>query len=325
MRKKFFGILTAVLLLSFCLCLVPNGTWADFGGFSGNSDYGGGGGHSGGGGGGWSGGGSGGGWSGGGSSRRSYSGGGDLFAAAALGLSLSSDFEDGMIAIIVIIVVGIIILSQRRKKQEASHQGPAFNEALPANRSLMPISGYLTLDPQFDEAKLRAHLANLYVRMQDAWHDKDISSLRPYMTDAFYNQMDLQLDGLRKARRTDCTENIAVLDTNILGYWQSGGMDYLAVRLKARIVSYILDDRTGSVVSGDRNREKFMEYEWELVRKTGVQTQEGGEIRTVNCPHCGAPLTLNASAQCTYCGSVVSAMNEDWAVSGMKGISQRTV
>ncbi|MCR4819235.1 MAG: TIM44-like domain-containing protein [Fretibacterium sp.] len=311
MKKHFFGILMVALFMSFCLCLAPNGTWADFGGFSGNSDYGGSS-HSGGGGG----------WSGGGGSHSSYSGGGDLFAAAAVGSFFSSDGDDWMLAVIVLVVVGIIFLNQNKKKSQQG-SAPVYIEPEPVNRNLKPISSYLALDPQFDEAKLRAHLANLYVQMQDAWHNKDISFLRPYMTDAFYNQMDRQLDALRKARRTDCTENIAVLDTNILGYWQSAGMDYLAVRLKTRIVSYILDDRTGNVVSGEKDREKFMEYEWELVRKTGVLTSDS-QTQTVNCPYCGAPLKINASAQCSYCGSVVSVLNEDWAVSGMKGISQRT-
>ncbi|MBQ9565768.1 MAG: zinc-ribbon domain-containing transport protein, partial [Synergistaceae bacterium] len=267
---------------------------------------------------------SGGGWGGGGG-HHSYSsgGGGELFAAAALGSSLPTEWDEAFFLIIVLIVVGAIVMNYRKQKREASQIESAFNEAASPTRNLKPISSYLVLDPQFDEAKLRAHLANLYVQMQDAWHDKDISSLRPYLTDAFYNQMDRQLDALRKAHRTDCTENIAVLDTNILGYWQANERDYLAVRLKSRIVSYVLDDRTGRVVSGDRNREKFMEYEWELTRKTGVQTA-GGETRTVTCPHCGAPLKINASAQCAYCGSVVSVLNEDWAVSGMKGISQRT-
>ena len=102
-------------------------------------------------------------------------------------------------------------------------------------------------------------------------------------------------------------------------------MDYIVVGLRSRIVSYVLDDRTGRLVSGDMNREKFMEYELELSRKTGTVTNpEGDDIKTETCPHCGAPLNLNASAQCEYCGSVITRVNTNWAVSSMKGISQRT-
>ena len=42
------------------------------------------------------------------------------------------------------------------------------------------------------------------------------------------------------------------------------------------------------------------------------------------CPHCGAPIKLNASAKCEYCGSVITSVNTDWAISSMRGISQRT-
>ena len=161
--------------------------------------------------------------------------------------------------------------------------------------------------------------------MQDTWHAKNISSLRPYMTDSFFNQMNRQLEQFRKQNQTDYTERIAVLNVGLKGWRQSAGMDYITVSLSSRIVSYVLDDLTGKLISGDKNREKFMEYEIELSRKSGVITQaETSGAKSATCPHCGAPLKLNASAQCEYCGSVITNVNTDWAICGMKGISQRT-
>lgn len=192
-------------------------------------------------------------------------------------------------------------------------------------RILNPMPEYLQLDPEFDEERIKTLMANLYVQMQDTWHAKDISSLRPYMTDAFYSQMDRQLDQFRKTGRTDFTENIAVLNVSLRGWRQSAGMDYVTVALNSRITSYTLDDRTGEVLSGDRKREKFMEYEIELCRKSGTITSPESEgQKSAVCPHCGAPLKVNASARCEYCGSVITDVNADWAICGMRGISQRT-
>lgn len=192
-------------------------------------------------------------------------------------------------------------------------------------RTLRPMNEYLELDPEFDEERIRTLMSNLYIQMQETWQRKDISPLRPYMTDKFFSQMDNQLEQFRKSGRTDYTERIAVLNTGIIGWRQSAGMDYITVRLNARIVSYVLDDRTGELISGDRKREKFMEYEIELCRKSGAVTSpESDGVKTATCPHCGAPLKLNASAQCEYCGSVITAVNSDWAICGMRGISQRT-
>ena len=209
-----------------------------------------------------------------------------------------------------------------RKAKKQQHTELNLNEPV---RVLRPMDEYLELDPEFDEERIKTLMSNLYVQMQETWQAKDISSLRPYMTDKFFAQMDRQLEQFRKAGRTDYTERIAVLSTDLRGWRQSAGMDYITVGLNSRIVSYTLDDRTGELISGDKKREKFMEYEIELCRKSGMTTQEEAEgVHTERCPHCGAPLKLNASAQCEYCGSVITNVNTDWAICGMRGISQRT-
>jgi len=184
---------------------------------------------------------------------------------------------------------------------------------------------YLELDPGFDEERIKDLMSNLYVQMQDTWHAKDISSLRPYMTDKFYSQMERQLEELKKSHRTDYTERIAVLNVDLRGWRQASGRDYITVGLNSRIVSYVLDDLTGKLISGHQDKEKFMEYEIELTRKSGEITKpEDDGVKADRCPHCGAPIKLNASAKCEYCGSVITAVNTDWAISAMRGISQRT-
>ena len=209
--------------------------------------------------------------------------------------------------------------------KKSKHNAPIMINTDIQAQNLRPMNEYLELDPNFDEEKIKTLMANLYVQMQDTWRDKDISSLRPYMTDAFYNQMERQLEAFRKNHRTDYTERIAVLNVGLKGWRQSTGRDYITVRLNSRIVSYVLDDLTGKLISGDRDKEKFLEYEIELTRKSGeFTTPEAEGAKSDVCPHCGAPIKLNASAKCEYCGSIITAVNINWAICSMKGISQRT-
>ncbi|MBQ3644994.1 MAG: TIM44-like domain-containing protein [Synergistaceae bacterium] len=326
MKHKFL-ILTLILMI-LCFVGIQN-AYPDFGGFSGNSDYGGGGSshssssHS--------------------SSSRSYSksysssSGDDFSFTECVGGSLAIAFFTGIYyffkflwnmfkAVLWWIFAGIVYLFTGKKPERKQTQTPvAINRNQPT-RKLKSMDKYLNLDPEFDEERIKTMLSNLYVQMQETWHNKDISSLRPYMTDSFYSQMDRQLEEFRKTHRTDYTERIAVLDVSLKGWRQSAGRDYITVGLTSRIVSYILDDVTGKLISGDKNREKFMEYEIELSRKSGVITQaETSGAKSATCPHCGAPIKLNASAKCEYCGSVITNVNTDWAICGMKGISQRTV
>lgn len=228
----------------------------------------------------------------------------------------------GVAFVLIVFFIFWFIIHRKSKKRQQEHAQLVINEPV---RVLRPMTEYLELDPDFDEERIKTLISNLYVQMQETWQAKDISPLRPYMTDKFFSQMDNQLEQFRKHGRTDYTERIAVLSTDLRGWRQAAGMDYITVGINARIVSYTLDDRTGELISGDKKREKFMEYEIELCRKSGETTnpeEEGAHSAT--CPHCGAPLKLNASAQCEYCGSVITSVNTDWAICAMRGISQRT-
>ena len=115
-----------------------------------------------------------------------------------------------------------------------------------------------------------------------------------------------------------------MLGSYISSYEQDSVNDILTVLLKARIVDYVSDDRTGEVVKGSDTAEKFMTYEWPLIRRKGVQTKADAGVKTLICPNCGAPLSVNQSGKCEYCGNIVTSGDYNWVVSSMRGLSQRT-
>ena len=186
------------------------------------------------------------------------------------------------------------------------------------------MAEYEQLDENFDKAELTSKLSNLYVQMQDCWQKKDISPIRPYCTDAFFTQMDNQIQRKKQQGQTNYIERIAVLSVELRGWCQEGGNDVLVARLNTRIVDYTLDDKTGKLISGSRDKEKFMVYEWDLVRTTGTKTEKDKPMQTVNCPNCGAPVEINASAQCPYCGSVITLEEHGFALNAIRAISQET-
>lgn len=305
--KKALPYLALLLLLACLGSALPLsvGESSDFGNFAGNSDYGGSWG------GGWSDGGSwGDGWSGGGFINLGWVGGSiDVFTMLLFLYFVVRFFGDR----------GFFVGKRQRERMDVP-------EVVVLSRVLLPMSDYLKLDPDFSATGVQEHMANLYVQMQNCWHNKNIEPVRPWLTDAFYNQMEGLLAPMRSKRETDYIERIAVLEASLKGYYQAGGMDFLVAAIRTRITVYTLDDRTGRVVSGSRNREKFMEYEWELTRRSGERTDRAkGGVKAVYCPHCGAPLDINASARCSYCGGTVIASSKNWAVCRIRGISQRTV
>jgi len=116
-----------------------------------------------------------------------------------------------------------------------------------------------------------------------------------------------------------------VLNSYISEYEDDGVNDILKVRLHTRIVDYVTDDNTGAIIRGSNTKEKFMTYEWTLIRRKGVTTKEMPSVKELSCPSCGAPLSINQSGKCAYCDSIVSSGEYDWIVSQMRGLSQRTM
>jgi hypothetical protein len=98
----------------------------------------------------------------------------------------------------------------------------------------------------------------------------------------------------------------------------------MIVELTTRITLYTTSDENGVVVRNSRNEFKIMTYEWDVARTEGRKTGETDSLKTVNCPNCGAPVEVNKSAECPFCGTVITAGEHDWVLSGIKGLSQRT-
>ena len=293
-----------VFVLCLLLMMLPAFAGADFGDFSGDSDYGGS-------------------WDSDYSSGSYYDDDSDV-SGIDIGISLA--------VMAAIVVLGLIIdVSEKRKKKKQygagrpqSAQGrPQGAQRTPDSR-LQPLGDLAVTDPSFDANAMQEKISNLYVQMQNCWTDKNIESLRPYFTDAFFTQMERQLNGLKSRGLTNHVDRIAVLGVNLRGFYKQGGDEHLIVELRTRIVDYTVQDSDKKLVSGDRNREKFMTYEWDMCRAEGSVTTREGAMQSVSCPGCGAPLSINTTAKCPYCGRVVTLDEHDWALCAIKGISQTT-
>ena len=302
MKKRLHKI-AVFAVLCVCMLAVTLSSKADFGSYSGNSDYGGGG--------------------------SDYSSSSSDYDSSGLSIDyFSGDDESdgggslGTTVFVIVIIVVIIAISGAKKGKNSGSAPVRHTVSRPAN--LKPISEYTAIDEGFSEAEMKEKLSNLYVRMQQCWQNKNIEELRPFFTDSFYSQMEMQLKGIIDAKQTNHIERIAVLSVELEGFTQSETEDKIYAEIKTRIIDYTLDDKTGNVVSGSKTAEKFMTYEWELTRPTGKKTVRSEETKAVNCPNCGAPVEINKTARCPYCGSIITTENDEFVINTIKGVSQRT-
>ena len=227
--------------------------------------------------------------------------------------------------VVVALIIGFIILMlyARYKQKHATPNNPDGG-AKPTDQSLLtPMEKFAEIDPDFSPEAFKEKISNLYVQFQNHWTAKNMEPMRGNMTDAFYNQIMRQMQPLIDQHQTNKVEHIAVLDVTLRGFMQDETNDIIVANVKTRIIDYYVDDNTGKIVRGSNTIERFMTYEWSMIRKKGMTTKKAADgTVTVNCPNCGAPVNINQSAQCEYCGSILTNAEYDWVLSGIKGISQ---
>lgn len=309
MRKKLFRVFS--LLLVFLMLLGASSVaLADAGSFAGDSDYGGG----------WD---SGSDW--GSSDWDSTDWGSDDYSSG----SDPGTPINGFVIVIVVVIIVFSVLKNRNNKNggnggSGGSSGSRPQGGAPANKPTVDPKELKAKDPNFSEQELLEKVSNAYVQMQNCWQDKKWEPMRPLMTDALYSQFDRQLEALKRNGQTNYVERISVLGARIVGYYQDQVNDNLVVELRTRIVDYTVNDATGVVVSGSKTAEKFMTYEWTLIRSLEHGTKAKDDVTDLHCPNCGAPLDVNHSAKCEYCGQVITVDDYDWVISQIKGISQVT-
>jgi hypothetical protein len=227
--------------------------------------------------------------------------------------------------LIIVIIIVFFILKARKGGQGS----PSSVAAIPPEQSTAVADQIRQVDPFFTESEMREKVSNLYSEMQRSWETQDWEPMRARLTDDLYNQMARQLQELVTRGQINRIERVAIMNVALKNFYQDEQHDNLALRLTTRITDYTIDRKTGNVVSGDPKREKFMTYEWTMIRSKGVLTLSpdvsGKQEVSRNCPHCGAPIDLTQSARCSYCFSIVTATEFDWVLSNIKGISQQTI
>lgn len=125
------------------------------------------------------------------------------------------------------------------------------------------------MDPGFEEGRFREVCTDLFFKIQAAWGNRDLESVRAILTPQMYSQLAEDVERLKRERRINRLENIAVRSVELTEAWQEKGQDYVTVRFLANLLDYTVDEGTSQVVEGNRtNPVKFEEY-WTATRPVG--------------------------------------------------------
>lgn len=165
----------------------------------------------------------------------------------------------------------IFRLVTRRRYQPAEGTTYAPYSSIPQDYSRQSPEAFrseVSAEVFQDKAVIDALVDNFF-KIQAGWMHRDLNSIQTLLTPEMKRVLDEDADKLKAAGRVNKLENITVRETEITESWSEDGKDYVTLRLLANVLDYTVDERTGTVVEGDKtNPVKFEEY-WTFVRERG--------------------------------------------------------
>lgn len=234
----------------------------------------------------------------------------------------------GIGTFIFIIVIYIIIKSIKNSKgMQQARNNNARTRILTQNREpVVNVSQshafarrIQEFDPLFSEEKILSWSKNLFVKLQNAWTARDWEPMRPFETEELFEQHKNQVQGYINTNRINVMDRIAINYACIYSFRKESNKDILEIALKSTMKDYIIDEKTKEVLEGNPNQDRTTVYKLIFERKSGVLTKEGEiELKTTNCPNCGAPTQITSSGKCKYCGSIITTRDYGWVLAGLE-------
>ena len=125
------------------------------------------------------------------------------------------------------------------------------------------------MDPTFDEAVFRETSSDIFFKIQAGWANRDLEPVKGLLTSEVFSTLKTDVDELRREKKVNRLDNIAVRSVDLVEVWQETGSDYITVKFLANLLDYTVDEVTGQVISGSKiDPIKFEEY-WTFTRPVG--------------------------------------------------------
>lgn len=177
----------------------------------------------------------------------------------------------------------------------------------------MTIDEFMREVPDFNTSMFLSKVNNIFVKLLTSVMLNELNQVDHFISDDVYNYYNDIINRLNSHHQRQMYDELNVKNSNIKSINKVGDKYVVKVLLTARYMDYIFDLNTGSKVSG--NDQSRIEVNYELIFVRNINVDEQGIAR--KCPACGAPIDVNNSGKCEYCGAIYNQEDYDFVLDGI--------
>ena len=180
-------------------------------------------------------------------------------------------------------------------------------------------------DENFDTEQFLLWAKNIFITIQTAWAQRDWEKIRTIEKEELFEQHNTQLQEYIRLGRINIMENINVIDAYLHKLVIDENFENLTVSLRATMNDYIINEKNGKVLMGNKNEDFDTIYQMTFTRRKGIKTNLINGLIVHVCPHCGATVESASAGVCQYCGSVVHSGEFNWVLSNLESVDEHFV
>jgi predicted lipid-binding transport protein (Tim44 family) len=195
--------------------------------------------------------------------------------------SFQSPSSIGLFEIILVAGLGYFLIRKFRSSASATNYGTMqYQNAGAYGSASSPLHeepvrndiDYRTtssMDHSFDPNQFLKTAQDLFFKIQGAWNREDKETLRALCGAQLMQTWEQELTALEARAQKSRMDNIALRESEITESWTEAGEDYITVRLRANLLDFTVDEKTGAVVQGSNSEPVEFEEFWTFSRPVG--------------------------------------------------------
>jgi hypothetical protein len=166
--------------------------------------------------------------------------------------------------------------------------------------------------PTFSWSEFQSRAALIFNELQAAWSTLRWERARPHETDNIFQMHQYWIEAYKRQRLRNILDRCSIKQMQPVKLKEDAFYNSITLRIWAEGYDYTVDE-AGRVVAGSNNQIRSWSEYWTFIR-----SRQASSARThadLNCPNCGAPLKVNMTGICEFCGGKITSGEFDWVLS----------
>ena len=184
--------------------------------------------------------------------------------------SNSIDLAIYCIAGLIVLVFTFITFKINKKKSTKVYKNipPIF----PHNANMQIAKYIYKKDENFNLEKFLNWVKNIFLTLENAFSQRDWQKIFTFESKELFEEHNAQIQELISLGRVNIKDNINIIDAYLHKLGIDGNSENLTVSIRATMNNYIVDEASGSIITGKKEEVFDTIYQMTFVRTNGIKT-----------------------------------------------------